>query len=263
MIDIEAAMLPISRVVQRRLVAASVVAALSLVPLDAAAAAADVDALWNQPQGVSVDSAFYVIQAWWDGVAHATQHDQTQRGIDELTQANADLLNAYTLLQRQHSGAGPQPVAIVDPLLSSVYNVVTGGNAKAPVGSLLNWANESLLKLEGRGSTDDIVQALLKDYRAKQAAADRDLNLTAGSDFAALWTANAGRDSAFLVKIKGVTTSADGLLGVLQEADQSTMALATKHSGDGGASAKTKVKDNPGKGHSANPPGKATPKKKG
>jgi hypothetical protein len=259
-------MLPIRRVVQRRLVAASVVAVLSLVPLTAeAAGAGDVDALWNQPQGMSVDSAFYVVQVWWDGLAHTAESDPIQRGMDELAQANADLLNAYTLLQRQRSGAGPQPVAIIDPLLSSLYNVITGANAKAPVGSMFNWANESLLKLEGRGSSNDIVQALLKDYRSKQAAAERDLHLTAASDLAPLWAANADRESAFLVKIKAVTTSADGLAGVLQEADQSTTALALKHRGDGSGNApvNAKAKDNPGKGHSTNPPGNAPPKKKG
>src|SRR2546423_4155707 len=257
-------MLPISRVVQRRLVAASVVGVLSLVPLSAeAAAAGDVDALWNQPQGVSADSAYYVVQAWWDGLAHAAKSDPTQRGMDELAQANADLLNAYTLLQRLRSGAGPQPVAIIDPLLTSAYNFVTGANAKAPVGSMFSWANESLLKLEGRGAPNDIVMTLLKDYRLKQAAAERDLHLTAGSDLAALWTANADRESAFLVKIKGVTSSGDGLSAVLQDADESNTALALKHRGDGLASDKANAKDNPGKGHSANPPGNAPPKKKG
>jgi hypothetical protein len=257
-------MLPIRRVVRRRLVAASVVAALSLVPLTAeAAGTGDVDALWNQPQGVSVDSAFYVVQQWWDGLAHAAQSDPTQRGMDELAQANADLLNAYTLLQRQRSGAGPQPVAIIDPLLSGVYNFVTGANAKAPVGSLFSWANDSILKLEGRGSSNDIVRALLKDYRARQAAAERDLHLTAGSDLVTLSTANAARESAFLVKIKVLATTTDGLAGVLQEADQSTIALASKHGGDGPANDKAKPKDNPGKGHTANPPGSAPPKKKG
>ena len=259
-------MFPLRCVMQHRLVAACVVAALSLLPLTAeAAGAADVDALWNQPQGVSVDSAFYVIQTWWDGVAHSTQSDPTQRGMDELAQANADLLNAYTLLQQQRSGAGPQPVAVLDPLLSSVYNFITGSNGKAPVGSLFSWANQSLLKMEGRGSTNDIVQALLKDYRSKQAAADRDLQLAAGSDLVALWTANADRESAFLVKIKAVTTATDGLVGVLQEADQSTTALAAKHRADGEAKdpAKAKAEDNPGKGHTTNPPGNAQPKKKG
>ena len=250
-------MLPLRRVMQRRLVTASVVAALSLVPLTAqAAGAADVDALWNQPQGVSADSAFYVIQEWLDGVAHSTQNDPTQRSMDALAQANADLLSAYSLLQRQRTGAGPQPVAIIDPLLSSVYNFITGSNAKAPVGSVFGWANQSVLKLEGRGSTNEIVRALLKDYRSKQAAADRDLHVSAGSDLAALWTANAARERAFLVKIKGVTTDADGLIGALQDADQSTTALAAKHQGNG------KSADKPGKGPAPTPPANGQSKKK-
>ena len=255
-------MLPIRRVAQRRLVVIFVMAALSLAPLTAqAAGTGDVDALWNQPQGVSVDSAFYVAQLWWDGLAQAAQRDPTRRGMDELAQANADLLNAYTLLQRQRSGAGPQPVAIIDPLLSGVYNFVTGANAKAPLGSMFNWANESILKLEGRGSSNDIVQALLKDYRSKQADAERDLHLTAGGDLVTLWIANADRESAFLVKLTALTTAADGLTGVLQEAEQSTTALAIKHRGDGPGN--DKAKDNPGKGHTANPAGNVPPKKKG
>src|SRR5689334_20870253 len=169
-------MLPTSRVIQRRLLAAGIVGALALAPLCVgAAASSEVDALWNQPDGVSVDSAYYVVQSWWDGLTRGTQSDPTQRGLDELAQANTDLLNAYTLLQRQRTDPGPQPVAIIDPLLSSVYNAVTGSNVKAPVGSLFNWANQGLLKLEGRGSVNDIVRSLMQDYRAKQAAAMRDL----------------------------------------------------------------------------------------
>src|SRR5712691_333079 len=135
----EAAVLPVGCVMQRRLVAACIVAAFSLVPLTAqAASAADVDALWNQPQGVSADSAFYVVQEWWDGLTRTTS-DPIQRGLAELAQANADLLNTYTLLQQQRSGAGPQPVAVIDPFLSGIYNFITGSDAKAPVGSLLSW----------------------------------------------------------------------------------------------------------------------------
>src|SRR5437764_15217030 len=101
----EAAVLPISCVVQRRLVAACVVAALSLAPLTGhAARAADVDALWNQPQGVGGDSAFYVVQAWWDGVTRATS-DPSQRGLAELAQASADLLDSYGDVQQTGSGA--------------------------------------------------------------------------------------------------------------------------------------------------------------
>jgi hypothetical protein len=232
---------------QRRLVAACVVAAFSLVPLTAnAAGAVDVDALWNQPQGVSVDSALYSVQAWWDGLMRAAQNDPTQRGMAELAQANADLLNAYSLLQKLRSGAGPQPVAIIDPFLSGIYNFITGSNAKAPVGSLFNWANESLLKLEGRGSTNDIVQALLKDYRMQQAVAERDLHLAARGDAAALWAANADRESAFLLKVKGVAIPTDGLAALLNDAGQSTIALAAKHRAEA-AKGQAKGKDSSGK----------------
>jgi len=239
-------MLPISGVIQRRLLAAGIAGALALAPLSvAAAASSEVDALWNQPDGVSVDSAYYVVQTWWDGLTRATQSDPTQRGLDELAQSNSDLLNAYTLLQRQRTDPGPQPVAIIDPLLSSVYNAVTGSNVKAPIGSVFNWANQSLLKLEGRGSTNEIVRSLLQDYGAKQAAAMRDL--PAGhADTDAVLAANAQRETAFLVKIKGVATPADGLAGVLDAADQSTQAKDK---------IKDNSKDNGGKGQGGNPKG--------
>jgi hypothetical protein len=227
----EAAVLPVGCVMQRRLVAACVVAALSLAPLTAqAVGAAEVDALWNQPQGVGVDSAFYVVQTWWDGLMRATS-DPTQRGLAELAQANADLLNAYTLLQQKRSGGGPQPVAIIDPFLSGTYNFITGSNTKAPVGSLLSWTNQSLLNLEGRGSTTDIVQSLLKDYRSQQAAAERDL--AGHGELVALWAANADRDSAFLVKIKGVAIATDGLAASLNDAGHSTIAIAAKKRAEG------------------------------
>jgi hypothetical protein len=249
MIDIKADMSPLSCVIRRRVLAASTAAALSLLPLTAlAAGGAEVDALWNQPQGVNVDSAFYVVQTWWDGLTRAGQSDPTQRGLDELAQANADLLNAYTLLQQQRSGAGPQPVPVIDPLLTSVYNFVTGANAKAPVGSLFDWTNQSLLKLEGRGSTDEIVASLLKDYQSKQTAAERDLHLTAGGDVATMWSANANRESAFLLKIKSVTTESDGLMAALNDADQSTTALAAKQHGNANAQSNGKSNGNAGKG---------------
>ena len=246
----EATVLPIGCVMQRRLVAASVVAALALAPLTAqAAGAADVDALWNQPQGVGVDSAFYVVQAWWDGVMRS--NDPTQRGMAELAQANADLLNAYTLLQQKRSGAGPQPVAVIDPLLSSIYNFITGSNAKAPVGSLLSWANQSVLSMEGRGSTSDIVRSLLKDYKAQQAAAERDL--AGGSDPSTLLADNADRDGAFLVKIKGVTIASDGLASLLDDAGQSTVVVAAKKHADD----KAKGTDKTDKGHNGQAQGKS------
>ena len=246
-------MLPISGVIQRRLLTAGIVAALALAPLCvAAAASSEVDALWNQPDGVSVDSAYYVVQSWWDGLTRGTQSDPTQRGLDELAQANTDLLNAYTLLQRQRTDPGPQPVAIIDPLLSSVYNAVTGSNVKAPVGSVFNWANQGLLKLEGRGSVNDIVRSLMQDYRAKQAAAMRDLP-SGHADTDALVAANAERETAFLVKIKAVAAPTDGLAGLLDAADQSTQ---------GKGKAKDNGKDSGGNGQGGNPKGAPQPQKK-
>ena len=193
-------MLPLGRIGRRRLVAAAMASAMVLIPLTTAASddTAAADALWNQSESVSADSAFYVVQSWWDGMARATQSDSTQRGLDELAQANADLLSAHSLLLRQRTDPGPHPVAIIDPLLTSIYNLITGSNAKAPVGSVFNWINQSLLKLEGRGSTEEIVRALLKDYQAKQDAAERDLRATTSFDADALLTTNAQRETAFL-----------------------------------------------------------------
>jgi len=223
------------RIGRRRLVAAAIASAMALVPLTAAASniTADADALWNQPESVSADSAFYVVQSWLDGIARGTQSDPTQRGLDELAQANADLLNAHSLLLRQRTDPGPHPVAVVDPLLTGIYNLVTGSNAKAPVGSVFNWINQSLLKLEGRGSTDEIVRALLKDYQAKQVAAERNLRSTTSFDADALLTANAQRETAFLLKIKAVSNPGDGLASLLHDIDQSTTALAARHHGNG------------------------------
>jgi hypothetical protein len=262
MIVYEAVMLPLGRVIQRRLLAASIAGALALAPLTVAAAgSSDVDALWNQHDGVSVDSAYYVVQTWWDSLTRATQSDPTLRGLDELAQANTDLLNAYSLLQRQRTDPGPQPVAIIDPLLASVYNFVTGSNVKAPVGSVFNWANQGLLNLEGRGSANDIVRSLMQDYRAKQAAAMRDL--PAGqADTDALLAANAQRETTFLLKLRSVATPADGLAGLLDAADQSTIAVAATHArASDAAKGKDKTKDNGGTGEGGNAKGAGQPKK--
>jgi len=239
-------MLPLGRIGRRRLVAAAIASAMALTPLTAAASddTADADALWNKTESVSADSAFYVVQSWWDGMARATQSDSTQRGLDELAQANADLLSAHSLLLRQRTDPGPHPVAIIDPLLTSIYNLITGSNAKAPVGSVFNWINQSLLKLEGRGSTEEIVRALLKDYQAKQDAAERDLRATTSFDADALLTTNAQRETAFLLKIKAVCNPGNGLASLLQDIDQSTTALAARHHGNGNANANANANAN-------------------
>ena len=244
-------MLPIRGVIQRRLLAAGIAGALALAPWSVAAAgSSEVDALWNQQDGVSVDSAYYVVQTWWDGLTRASQSDSTLRGLDQLAQANTDLLNAYTLLQRQRTDPGPQPVAIIDPLLSSIYNFVTGSKVKAPIGSIFDWANQSLLKLEGRGSANDIVRSLLQDYQARQAAAMRDLP-SGHAETDALLVANAQRETAFLLKIKAIATPADGIAGLLDAADQSSQGKD-----------KDKGKPNSGKGQGGNPKGAAQPEKK-
>jgi hypothetical protein len=266
MIVIETAMLPVSRVTQRRLLAGFAAFMLSAVPLSAAADSAasgpDVDALWNQPQGVRVDSAFYVIQQWWDGLSRVAQNDPTQRGLDELAQANADLLNAYTLLQEKRTDPGPHPVAVIDPLLSGIYNFVTGSRTKAPVGSALDWANRSLLKLEGRGGTDTIIRELLTDYQIRQAAAARDLSLKPAADTPALMSANAARETALLAKIKGMAMPGDGLTAGLDAADHTTALVAAKHQANGNGQAKADAKHGAGNGHDATPPGKGQGQKK-
>jgi len=266
MIVYEAVMLPLGCVIQRRLLAASIAGALALAPLTVTAAgSSEVDALWNQHDGVSVDSAYYAVQTWWDGMTRATQSDPTQRGLDELAQANTDLLNAYSLLQRQRTDPGAQPVAIIDPLLSSVYNFVTGSNVKAPVGSVFNWVNQGLLNLEGRGSANDIVRSLMQDYRAKQAAAMADLP-SGQADTDAVLAANAKRESAFLLEIKSIATPADGLAALLDAADQSTIAVAAKHAAGANDAAngngQDKTKDNSGKVQGGNPKGAPQPEKK-
>jgi hypothetical protein len=262
MIVNEVVMLPIRGVIQRRLLAAGIACALALAPLTVSAdGSSEVDALWNQHDGVSVDSAYYVVQAWWDGLTRTSQSDPTRRGLDELAQANSDLLNAYTLLQKQRTNPGPQPVAVIDPLLSSLYNVVTGSNVKAPLGSMFNWVNEGLLSLEGRGSRNDIVRGLLQDYRAKQAAAMS--HLPAGqADIDSLLAANSQRESAFLVKIKAVATPTDGLAALLDAADQSTIAVAAKHANNGNDAdkGKDKVKEKD-KAQGENPKAAPQPKK--
>ena len=90
-----------------------------------------------------------------------------------------------------------------------------------------------MLKLEGRGSTDEIVRVLLKDYQAKQAAGERVLHSTTSFDADALLIANAQRDTAFMLKIKAVSNPGDGLAGLLHDIDQSTTALAARHHGNG------------------------------
>ena len=214
----------------RRLVALAATSLVALTPLTVGASGAPtVDSLWNWPQGVSMDSALYVIQSWWDGYNRKVSNDPTQRGLDELSQANADLLNAYTLLQHEH-GSGPQEVAVIDPLLSTVYDAVTGSNVKAPLGSLFSGINRGLLSLEGRDSTSDLVRSLLQDYRAKQAAGARDLHVRADNAYEPLLSSNAKREGDFLTQVRQVSTPEDGVASLLADADLQTGTLANHKS---------------------------------
>jgi hypothetical protein len=218
---------------RRRLLAAVAISVTAFAPLTARASSApDVNALWNEPDGVRVDSGLYVVQVWFNSFNQQIAADPTQRGLDELSQANQDLLNAHTLLQEQHDSPGPQPVALIDPLISSIYNALTGSNVNAPLGSLFDSMNKSLLKFEGRGGTNDIVRGLLQDYRIKQAVALRDLNQGQGAKLDVLLTANAQRESEWLGKIKAVATPAEGLTDLLNKADRTTAALASHGKSD-------------------------------
>ena len=250
-------MLPLRPAVQRCLLAGLAGFALTLLPLAAAADGLDVDALWNQPQGARPDSALYPLQSWWDDLNKTVSDDPTQRGLCELAQANADLLTAYTMLQEQHSNPGPHPVAVVDPLLSTIYNTITGANVKAPVGAVFNWINASLVGLQGRGSTNDMIRRLLQEYRVKQAVAVRDLANQGGTDIDALVSANTQRETAFLSRIKSVSRPDDGLRTLLDDAAHSTVALANRHhAGQAKAAGHDKDKGAGSKGGNGNQPSK-------
>lgn len=248
-------MLVVTRRLPKRsvLVSLSLAALMLLTQLTASAGSAgfdpgsQADALWNQPQGTRPDSAFYVIQAWWDGLTRATSRDPKQRGLKELSQANNDLLNAYTLLEEQRTDPGPHPVAVIDPLLSGAYGIVTGVHVKAPVGSLLGWINDSVVQLEGRGNRDSIVRNLLSDYQMQRAAARRDL---APSTADPLWSANASRETAMLQKIASLENTSPGVPGLLATATSTTSTASATGPGKGNSN----VKSN-GHGQSGDPHG--------
>ena len=251
-------MLAVTRRLPRRslLISFSLAGLMLLTPLSAAAdgagldAASQADSLWNQPQGTRPDSALYVIQAWWDGLTRATASDRKQRGLQELSQANSDLLNAYSLLQEQRTNPGPHPVAVVDPILSGAYGLLTGVHVKAPIGSLLGWVNDSLVHLEGRGTTDTIVHSLLTDYQVQRAAASRDLAPAAGDT---VWTANSSRETAMLQKIGALATPSVGIPSLLAA---TTPAVTATPSGGGSQGGNANGKGN-AHGQSDDPHGKA------
>ncbi|HEY9286429.1 MAG TPA: hypothetical protein VIT43_00235 [Candidatus Dormibacteraeota bacterium] len=201
----------------QRLFIAGISFMLAVAPLTARAnSMPTLDSLWNEPQGLSMDSALYVFQAWFGGYSDQMSSDPSQRGFEELSRANTDLLNAYTLLQHAHQG-GPQPVAIIDPLLAGAYDGVTGSDGKAPVAELFASINQGLLALEGRESTTEQVAALLEESRAMQAAGLRDLE-TGGSGHDALIASNAQREADFLTQVQRVATPEDDLASLLAAA---------------------------------------------
>ena len=197
--------------------------------------ASAVDALWNQPQGVRPDSSLYIIQSWWDSLTRGTQHDPTQRGFSELQQANSDLLNAYTLLVEQRTNPGPHPVPLIDPLISSVYGAITGNHPKAVVGAVFGWINSMLLKLEGRGSTETIIQNLLRDYQARQAAAGKDLQGKPAAE--AILNSNWNRQDSVLQKIQSDVSVHDGVGALVAQVQSSRKSQSDK------SKAKVKVTD--------------------
>jgi hypothetical protein len=236
----------------RRLFIAGISSLLALAPLTGdAAPTPTLDSLWSERQGLSMDSALYVFQAWLDGSSNQFSSDPTQRGFDELGRANADLLSAYTLLEHAHQG-GAQPVAIIDPLLAGAYDGVTGSDVKAPLGELFASINRGLLTLEGRGSTNDQVSGLLEESRAMQAAAIRDLR-TAGTGYDTLIASNAQREADFLTQVQRVSTPEDGLASLLAGASlqattvahhQSLTDLAALRPGERNGEGKANAHDN-------------------
>jgi hypothetical protein len=194
--------------------------------------AVTVDGLWNQSDGIRADSGWYFLQTWWDQAGLALNRDPAQRGLAELGQANAELLNAYSLLNEARTNPGPHPVALLDPLLSRALGAITGNEVRAPLGSLFASMNQGMLNVEGRGSSQDIVDALLRHAAQRQRDAQRDLAQSPELD--AVWTANSARDQAMLVKIlalAGPEANATGLIAAVTDLDHQRQALQKKHTG--------------------------------
>jgi len=218
------------------LLLAVVVLGLILTALPAAAGEAagmvSVDSLWNQPGGVTVDSGWYFLQQWWDQAVRTATRDQTQRGLAELTQANTDLLNAYSFLAEASTNPGPQPVPGIDPLLSGLYSTVTGVHVKAPLGGFFAGLNQALLNVEGRGSTADIIQNLLQDFDQRQQEANRDLARSPG--FATLWAANSLRQAAVIANLQaliGEVSDAASLRAAVTDLNQQRQDILKQHNG--------------------------------
>ncbi len=207
----------------------------STLPASAGEPDFNADNLWNQPEGISVDSGWYFIQAWWDQAARITQRDSSGRSLAELAQANSDLLNAYSLLAEAQADPGPHPVPLVDPLLSSVYATITGVKVKAPLGGLFGWLNQAMLTVEGRGSTATITDSLLHDFGQRLKAADR--GLAQRPDLDSLWVANSEREHAMLARLQALTAAqgpeATSMTALLTDLDHQRQDLLQHHTGTG------------------------------
>jgi hypothetical protein len=191
-----------------------------------------VDGLWNQPKAIRADSGWYFLQTWWDQVGLALNRDPVHRGLAELAQANAELLDAYSILNEARTDPGPHPVAVLDPLLSRALGAITGKEVNAPLGSLFASLNQAMLHVQGRGSSQDIVDGVLRHAAQRQREAQGDLAQSPELD--AVWTANSTRQQAMLGKLlalAGPAANATSLIAAVTDLDHQRQALAKQHTG--------------------------------
>lgn len=191
-----------------------------------------VDGLWNQTNAIRADSGLYFLQTWWDQAGLALNRNPVQRGLAELGQANAALLDAYSLLNEARMDPGPHDVPLVDPLLSRGLGAITGKEVRAPIGSLIASLNQAMLNVEGRGSGQDIVDSLLRHAAQRQREAQRDLAQSAELD--AVWTANSAREQTILGKLltlAGPDANAASVVAAVTDLDHQRQALAQQHTG--------------------------------
>lgn len=191
-----------------------------------------VDGLWNQTDAIRADSGLYFLQTWWDQAGLAINRDPVQRGLAELGQANAALLDAYSLLNEARTDPGPHEVPLVDPLLSRGLGAITGKEVRAPIGSLFASLNQAMLSIEGRGSSQDIIDSVLRHAAQRQREAQRDLAQSPELD--AVWTANSAREQTILGKLlalAGPDANAASVIAAVTDLDHQRQALAQQHTG--------------------------------
>lgn len=205
---------------------------LTCLPAYADANTVTVDGLWNQTDAIRADSGLYFLQIWWDQAGLWLNRDPGQRGLAELGQANAALLDAYSLLNEARTDPGPHDVPLVDPLLSRGLGAITGKEVRAPIGSLFASLNQAMLTVEGRGSGQDVVDSLLRHAAQRQREAQRDLAQRAELD--AVWTANSAREQTILGKLlalAGPDANSASVVAALTDLDHQRQALAQQHAG--------------------------------